>query len=469
MVIGREKEQQKLLSLLKSEESQFVAVYGRRRVGKTYLIRQTFANSFTFDYSGVFNQKSKRQQNEFVEAIRAQGYKEAPKPKDWFDVFRSLSVLIEKSRSKKKVIFLDEIQWMDNPRSSFLSAFEHFWNGWASARKDVLLIICGSASSWIINKVFKNRGGLYNRVNLQIGLDLFTLSECEQYVKANGLNFSRNEILMAYMAIGGVPYYWSLLDKKLSVAQNIDELFFSQKGQLHNEFVALYYSMFSNPDPYIDVITALGSKKCGMTRDELLKALKRKDDGSLTRILENLSQCDFIRKYYSFGKKAKGVLYQLIDSYTLFYFKFIKGKNTASSRWLKIIDTPQFYAWRGLAFEQVCLLHIEKIKEVIGIADVACDVCSWQYKGDDDTPGTQIDLLIDRSDGVINLCEMKCTDGPFKIDKDYAMSMKERKRIFIEKTKTRKTVRTTMVTSGGLADNQWSREIPNQIVAESLF
>jgi len=457
------------MEALESEESQFIAVYGRRRVGKTFLVRQTLSKYFTFEYSGVANQNAKTQRKQFIEAIRSQGYGDAPTPHDWFEAFRALEHLVEQSESVKKVIFLDEIQWMDNPRSSFLSAFEHFWNGWASARNDIVLIICGSATSWVINKVFQNRGGLYNRVTIRLGLDLFTLAECEEYVKAKNMDMSRDEILEAYMAFGGVPFYWSLLDKKYSVAQNIDNLFFDKKGMLYNEFTALYASMFAHPEPYIDVIMALGTKKKGMKRSELLASIKKSDDGGLTHILADLEHCDFIRKYYSFGKRLKDAIYQLTDSYTLFYFRFVYNRDASNMQWLKLLNSPEYYAWRGLAFEQVCLLHVKQIKAAIGVADVISNVCAWSYPGDAETPGTQIDLLLDRDDGVINMCEMKCTDRPFVIDRDYAMLLKRRRDIFMEKTKTRKTVRITMVASCGLADNRWSREIPNQITADDLF
>ena len=324
MLIGRKEELREIREAYKSEYSQFVAVYGRRRVGKTFLIREAFDYTFTFQHTGVAKLKMKGQLEAFRLSLIEQGHKECPILNSWLEAFNELKYIIKSSRKKKKVIFIDEISWMDTPKSNFLQAFENFWNGWCSARKDVLLIICASATSWIINKVLKDRGGLHNRVSVRIPLAPFTLKECEEYLVSRNFRISRYQILMLYMVMGGPAYYWSLLNKSKSAAQNIDSLFFAENGKLKNEYNALYESLFKHPELYIKIVSILGNKATGLTRQELVDKYNLDASGTLTRCLEELEECGFIRKYNAFGKKSKGAVYQLIDNYTLFYFKFIK-------------------------------------------------------------------------------------------------------------------------------------------------
>ena len=322
MIIGRKEEQKILLSAAQSEYSELIAVYGRRRVGKTYLIRETFGYKFTFQHTGLANAKTKDQLFSFAISLRDAGYDDCPIPQSWLEAFSLLSHFLKNSTDEKKIVFLDELPWMDTPRSNFISAFEHFWNGWASARKDIVLIICGSATSWIINKVINDHGGLHNRVTQRIALQPFTLHECEMFAQNRGLEMNRYQIAECYMVLGGIPFYWSMLEKGLSLAQNIDKIFFSRNGKLSNEFNLLYASLFKSPEQYIDVVTALGHKKVGMTREEIMTAIDKPSNGTLSKVLDELEYCGFIRKYSGYGKKTKQAIYQLVDNYTLFYFKF---------------------------------------------------------------------------------------------------------------------------------------------------
>ena len=360
--------------------------------------------------------------------------------------------------------------WMDAPRSSFVSALEHFWNGWASARKDIVLIICGSATSWIINKVIKNHGGLHNRITHRIHLHAFNLYECEQYAKALRLGMNRKQILEAYMIMGGIPFYWSKLDREYSLVQNINSLFFDADGDLRHEFDDLYASLFSKPEQYVNVVTALATKKAGMTRKELVDDCGIIDNGQLTVVLENLEYCGFIRKFNSINTKKKNALFQLIDNYTLFYFRFIAQNSINDNQyWTKVIKKPEYNAWCGLAFERTCLLHVEQIKKKLGISGVLTSVYSWTVRGTKGRKGAQIDLLIDRDDDIINLCEMKYTNAPYAITSDYDEVLQNKLNRFIEETKTTKAVRLTMVTSNGLVRNYYSDEILNQVVMDDLF
>ena len=470
MIIGRKEEQQILHSAAQSENSEFVAVYGRRRVGKTYLIRETFGYKFTFQHTGLAKGNTKEQLFSFAISLRDAGYDDCPIPKSWLEAFSLLSTYLKNSTDEKKIVFLDELPWMDTPRSNFISAFEHFWNGWASARKDIVLIICGSATSWIINKVINDHGGLHNRVTKQIALQPFTLKECEMFAKSKGLEMSRYQLAECYMVLGGIPYYWSLLEKGLSLAQNIDKIIFAKNGKLSNEFNQLYASLFKSPEQYIDIVTALGKKKAGMTREEIIAATDKYSNGALSKVLDELEYCGFIRKYNGFDKKSKQAIYQLIDNYTLFYFKFIQqNENNDEHFWSASIDSAMHRAWSGLAFERLCMAHTQQIKAALGIAGVLSNVYSWRKEADETSDGAQVDLLIDRKDLVINLCEMKYSLSEYAIDAEYEQKLRNKKSAFIDATNTRKAVHLTMVTTFGIKANAHSGIVQNEITLEDLF
>ena len=470
MLIGRLDEQNELREAYDSEYSEFVAVYGRRRVGKTFLIRETFNYKFTFSHTGLSKKDTKAQLQNFQSSLRSQGMEKAPIPENWLQAFDMLAVLLSQSKDRRKVVFIDEMPWMDAPRSSFLTALEHFWNGWASARKDILLIICGSSTSWIINKIINNHGGLHNRLTYRIHLKPFTLNECEQYTQQLHLEMNRRQIMECYMIMGGIPYYWSKLKRGKSLAQNIDRLFFAQDGELRNEFSQLYASLFNHPEPYIEIINLLGKKKIGMTRSELVELWEKGSNGKLTAILKDLESCGFIRKYHSIGMKSKNAVFQLIDNYTLFYYKFIEDNLIHDEHyWSKSHDTPTFTTWAGLAFERVCLLHARQIKETLGISGVISSEYAWRIEKTKEHPGAQIDLLIDRNDDVINLCEMKYSKAAFSIDDNYIETLEQRRALFKAETKTTKAIHITLITSLGLVRNAQAYEIQNQVTADDLF
>lgn len=471
MLIGREKEIQELRQAYDSDESKFVAVFGRRRIGKTYLVREVFQDNFAFTYSGMAQASTKEQLQRFYLTLKSQGFKGGSYPNNWIEAFYMLEQYLEGLPEGKKVVFLDELPWMDGPKSSFMPAFENFWNAWASARKDILLIVCGSATSWMVKKILKNRGGLHNRLNNQIHLQPFNLHECELYAKSINLPLERQEIMEAYMVFGGIPFYWSLLNKSLSLPQNIDTLFFGRTPKLGNEFKELYSSLFKQSEPYLDIITALAKKKIGMTREEIITNANLATNGQLTKYLEDLENCGFIRRYQAIGSKTKNALYQLIDNFTLFYFKFMEGKkNTDANYWSKIQMASIFNTWCGLAFERICLLHSEQIKKALGISGVITTEYSWRTAATDEHSGAQIDLLIDRSDKAINLCEIKYSDGPYTIDKKYMENIRNKATLFRQLTKTRKGIALTMITSYGLVKNSYSmNNIHSQITADDLF
>jgi AAA+ ATPase superfamily predicted ATPase len=469
MIVGRKLEQKLLNQYLESGKPEFVAVYGRRRIGKTFLIREFFDNKFAFYFSGVENSNKQMQLENFNIAINQYNNTYFPPVKTWNRAFEQLKNTLKQSKTKgRKVIFIDELPWLDTPASGFIPAFEYFWNTWASTQNNIFLIVCGSATSWIINKLIKNRGGLHNRVTRQIALEPFSLGECEEYAKSKKLALDKKNILDYYMIIGGVPYYWEQLDKSLGLANNIDNLFFKKNGALRNEFDKIYNSLFNNSEKYIRVVNFIGKKRMGQTRDEIVHGTGLANGGSLTRLLKELEQCGFIRSYNNYGKKMKEKLYQLIDYFSLFHLNFIQNRKVSDeSYWTNMLNTPSINSWRGYAFEQVCLDHISQIRRKLGISGVLTYTLSWRGKSENE--GAQIDLLIERNDRIINLCEIKYADSEYVITKTIDENLRHKRSIFINETKVRKTVHTTMITTYGVKHNAYWNNIQSEIIMNDLF
>ncbi len=470
-IIGRIYEQDQIEQCAGSGKPEFLVVYGRRRVGKTFLIKEYFNNSFSFYATGMLNEKTHDQLKAFNESLIEYGDTEKKIPKDWFEAFRRLRKILEGTNvnrdmvSGRRVVFLDELPWMDTARSDFKSALDYFWNSWASSESDILLIVCGSATSWIINNIFNDRGGLYNRITRSIHLDPFDLSECEEFINNNGIEMTRKQIIECYMVFGGVPYYLNLLDRRLSLAQNIERLVINERGQLHYEYEHLFHSLFNNANNHIKIIEALSSRRSGMMRTELTKLSGVGDGAALTKAINELEQCGFIRKYKNYAKKKQGFFYQVIDSFVLFSLYFLKDKDLDS--WQSFLNSPGYYAWRGNSFEIVCLNHVYQIKSALGIAGVDSTEYSWRSK--DVLVASQIDLMIDRNDGIINVCEMKYTNDEFEIDAEYEKQLLRKLDAFRKETSPKKALHITMVTADGLKKNAHSHVVQNVIDGEALF
>ncbi|MCD2424281.1 ATP-binding protein [Niabella pedocola] len=465
MLIGRKKEQEQLTQLYRSAQSEFIALYGRRRVGKTFLIREVFNSSFDFYVTGMANVNTKQQLLNFHLALKKYdpAAKEHVPADNWLMAFQRLIALLEAKKSARKVLFLDELPWLDTAQSGFMPALEHFWNSWASSRTDIVLVVCGSAASWMINKLIHNKGGLHNRVTRRIKLDPFSLAECEAFLQNRNAVFDRYQIVQLYMAMGGIPFYLNQVDPGLSAAQNIDRICFSENGLLVTEFDDLYRSLFNKAEKHILVIEALSKKAKGLTRDEIITLTKLSNAGSTTRILKELEESGFIRRYHSFGKKERNSLYQLSDFYSLFYLRFIVNRRDENN-WINGLDDPKHRAWSGYAFEQVCLAHIKEIKQALGISGVQTSVSSWTGEG------AQIDLVIDRKDQVINLCEMKFFINDFSITKKYAEELRNKLTAFRAATSTRKTLFLTLITTYGLTRNAYAGSlVQNDLNMEVLF
>lgn len=475
--IGRKKEIERLLSCYQSNRSEFAILYGRRRVGKTFLVNHTFKGKFAFYFTGLHNTPHSRQLEKFAEAIQEFGSLPIrPKLGNWYEAFDSLKAILRSSKSRrKKVIFLDEMPWMSTRNSNFVSALEDFWNTWAALRDDILLIATGSATSWMVDHLLRNKGGLYNRITCKIYLRQFNLHECEEYLRTHRCHWDRYAITQYYMHLGGVPFYMSLLSYDKTLEENIDELFFDNQAKLAREFYDLYDAQFNDAGRYTELIKALVEHREGMTRQEITEAVSL-SGGGLSVMLENLERNDLITSYTQYGNKRKGTLYRVTDFFTLFYLKYVNGVRHRQSRyWLAKSATPSVMAWRGLTFELVCLLHIDQINQALGIMGMLTSESCWRSSQAQEVDSSgkqmkaQIDMIIDRSDRIIHLCEMKFSNEKYIITKEYEERLRDKMTIFRQETKTTKMLNLTFVTTHGVAKGVHAGIVQSQVTIDDLF
>lgn len=472
-VIGRVAEKARLDRCMESTTAQLVIVYGRRRVGKTFLINEYFDHAFAFKITGAYKKSKRFQLEGFTEELRRRSGREWDIPSGWREAFRQLRDYLESlPADRKQIVFFDEMPWLDTPQSDFLPLFEWFWNDWASTRNNLVFIVCGSATAWMTDKIANNKGGLFNRQSCSLFLKPFSLHETEEFLLSKGITWSQYDIAECYMIMGGIPYYLNLLDRSLSCRQNIDSLFFRNKGELWDEFDHLYRTLFSNSDSYIRVVEALSRKKTGMTRNEIIQQTGIAGNGALSVMLKNLVSSGFVRLSHFFGNKKKEARYQLADYYTAFYFRFIKNCDGKDEHyWTNTVDNPSYRAWAGMTFEQLCKDHIAQIKMKLGISGVLSEESIWYSHGDDERgiPGAQIDLIIERRDRVINLCEMKFSINTFVIDKEYDRILKNKLEALRQVTGSGKTLQITMITTYGVKQGKYSGFIQSQVLLEDLF
>jgi AAA+ ATPase superfamily predicted ATPase len=480
-IIGRDKEVLLLKDVYESSEPEFLAIYGRRRIGKTYLISEFFKNKGVyFEITGMKGGAKAEQLFQFAYEFSRQfnDSKRISTPKNWAEALNLLHEAIEKvEKGKKIILFFDEVPWLASPRSKFLNALEHFWNRYISRNKNVILIICGSSASWVIRNVINNKGGLHGRLTRKIRLLPFTLTETEKYLKSRHIELDRKQIIDMYMVIGGVPKYLSYIAKGKSAAQNINDICFSLNGGMYDEFDNLYKSLFDNYEHHIAIVKTLSKSHAGLTKEQLLNKTGLVSGGSSSRIIEELVDAGFLIYIPPFNKKTGGI-YRLIDEYSLFYLTWIAenthiGLESVDSQfWMKKYGTAKWTSWSGIAFEALCLKHVKNIKKSLGISGISTIESGWLYlpKKQSDKQGAQIDLVIDRADKCINLCEIKYSDAQFVLDKQYAETLQNKKRVFREQTETGKTLFTTLVTTYGVKKNTHCLSvIENQLTMDDLF
>ena len=467
---GRITEIEVLEKIKTSSRAEFVAVYGRRRVGKTYLIKQFFQENFTFYLTGMANATTPLQIGNFISAYRQYHDLEINEiPTNWFEAFDLLRKLIEAKGTELCVVFLDEMPWLDTPRSNFVMALEYFWNSYSSSKNNLKLITCGSAASWMIHKLINNNGGLHNRVTKRLHIQPFTLKETEQFFQAKNIIFERYQITELYLILGGIPFYLEEIETGLSVAQNIDKLCFSPTGLIRNEYQNLFKSLFKDAQNHEAIINVLATKSKGLVRDEIIKLAKISNGGSSSKVLEELEYSGFIRKYQPFNGKIRNSLYQITDPFVLFYFQFMKNTKTeGEGAWLNQIDSPKYKAWSGYAFENICLLHISAIKKALGINGIYSENSAWRSYNKEEN--AQIDLLIDRKDNVISVCEMKFCNDEFVITKDYAEKLRKKLNVFKAESKTKKSLFLTIISTYGVQKNaHFLGLVQNSLTIDDLF
>ena len=473
MLIGREKEQEILQRALSSSESEMVAVIGRRRVGKTYLIRSVYADKIKFETAGVQNAPLKEQLNNFYFQLKnAFGAIASEKPpKTWQEAFFLLITCWEQAPSvHQNVLFFDELPWLAARKSGFLNALSFFWNTWA-VKKNIIVVICGSAASWMIQKVVNDKGGLHNRITKRIDLKPFTLGETEAFLNGRNINLERYQILQIYMAIGGIPHYLNEITSGKSAIQNIQEICFSKSGMLYNEFLRLYPALFDNAENHIAIIRALAQKQSGMSRLGIIEATSLSEGGGTSACLEELESSGFISAYLSFEKKKKELIYRLTDEYSLFYIKFIENQqNQAPDTWQHLSQTQTFKTWCGYAFESICLKHIAQIKKALGISGIYAEASTFYQKGKDEQQGVQIDLLLDRNDNTINLFEIKFHAEPYVFTKSQADAFLIKRALFKHYSQSKKQIFLSFISTYGIIDNKYSLGlIDNSITLDMLF
>lgn len=466
--ISRRQEIRLLQAIKDSGEAEFVAVYGRRRVGKTYLIQQFFDNKFAFSATGIIEGTREEELFAFTSALIAVGYT-GPQPKTWLEAFEGLKSVLERQPHKgRQVIYIDELPCFDTPKSGFVRALGHFWNTWAALRKDVILIVCGSATSWMIENIVNDHGGLHDRTTHTIYLRQFTLAETESYLQTKKIHWQRQMIVETYMMLGGVPYYLSLLNPQESLAQNIDRLYFHKNSELGQEYQRLYASLFKSPESYIRIVEILGKNKQGLTRGEIAEKLKISSSGTLSKQLENLEYCDIIRRYVTkIGGRLKTneAYYQLVDLFTLFHLTFSK-KLTTEDYWEQRLNTPVLNSWQGLAFEHVCMVHIRQVRHALGLDKIAVEYYSWRSST---APRAQVDMIIERADRLVNICEIKYTQSEYTITSNEDLKVRNRTAAFVRETKTRNGILPTWITPFGLFHNEYSVSVQYQVTLDDLF
>lgn len=470
-MVGRTKERNVLNEALQSAQSELIAIYGRRRIGKTYLVREHFGKELLFAMSGLFDATLSEQLREFASCLTNNSKSPLPiqTPTNWFEAFDLLKRFIETNpTTTKKVIFFDEVPWLATPKSRFLTAFEGFWNGWASARTDVVVIICGSAAAWMIQKIEKSKGGLYNRVTKRIVLKPFTLAETEAFFQSKALSLSRSHIVELYMMLGGVPHYLNQVRKGETPGMAIERLVFDKDGLLSDEFDHLFVSLFGEGGLHKQLVELLAQHRYGLTRDEILAKFKAVSSGWFSNILDELEASGFIDAQIPFSKQAKNRYYKITDNYSLFYVNFKKSKKTQN--WTGLQNTQEWKTWSGLTFENVCFYHKAAILKKLGIAGIQSSISSWQHRGNDEMRGTQLDMVIERGDKAVNICEIKFNENPYIITKAYAQELRLKMTAFNHFTKNRKTLFFTFITAGGLVQNTEANAlVQSTIELDDLF
>lgn len=480
-LIGREREIQVLESLAKSNKAELLAIYGRRRIGKTFLIRKYFSSKWIyFEMTGIKGGSRSQQIRAFTRKLQ-QTFKNVSiktLPKTWFEAFEILEDAIQNTQKTCKItLFLDEFPWMDTHKSDLLKAFEYLWNSTLSNDSRVITILCGSSVSWMVRKIIQNKDGLYGRLTAQIRLRPFTLKEIEKYCIANRIQLDRKQIVELSMALGGIPKYLSYIKPGMSASQIIQRLCFTPSAPLTTEFQALYESLFDDYHLHVQIIELLARSTVGLTVTQISEKMGKEKGGNISRALRELIASSFVQFIPFYGRKTRDGRYRVIDEYSYFYLNWIQDamynydESISQSYWIRQQSTPKYKSWAGYVFETICMRHIRQIIKSLELTVVAEKASYWSYfPKNSKERGGQIDLVIDRADQCINLCEIKFWNSEFVVNELYGKALNQRRDIFREDVKTKKTLFNTLITPYGARDNQhYLSSVDNQLTLNALF
>lgn len=472
-IIGRKEEMEILQSAIRTKESELIAVYGRRRIGKTYLVRNYYEDRLAFELTGMNEGSLKAQLLQFSKAFQKATNSALPvkSPESWVDAFTAMEKMLGSLHKRKKwVVFFDEFPWLNSRKSGFLEAFDHFWNTWASRQTHLIVVICGSAASWMIDNIVNAKGGLHNRITRSIRLLPFSLAETKAYLQSLSVTLDHYQILQLYMALGGVPHYLRNIGRGQSATQAINKICFAKNGALCEEFETLYHSLFERANNHIKTVRELAKVPKGLTRQEIIDACGLSSGGGATDLFNELEQSGFIQSSIPYKKTSREAIYRLTDEFSLFYLRFMDGvKLSGKDMWTRISSTNTYKIWCGMSFEALCLKHIPQIKKALGISGIHSEESPWRYKGNSSSSGAQIDLLIDRADQTITICEMKFYTDEFTIDKKYAIELDRKLRVFRDQTKTKKSLFLTFITTYGVKKNEYSNRLMQNNIKMDLF
>lgn len=475
MIIGRKRELELLELAYGSSEAQFITVYGRRRVGKTFLIREFFTQKecHYFHVTGLQHGNIKKQLENFSKSLSHAFHKGSPlkAPSNWGDALEMLTKDLADLKGKV-VLFFDELPWLVTRRSGLLEEIDYYWNNQWAGNPNIIFVACGSSASWLLTNIIYNKGGLHNRTTLEMSILPFNLADTRDYLAAKRIRLEQSQIASLYLAIGGIPYYLNYVRSGRSAQENIQKLFFDVGAPLRNEYDKLFESLFDGADAYKEIISILAKKREGMARSELDAAAKLSSAGGyLYKRLKNLCDAGFIKEYVPWGKSIGGY-YKVIDEFCLFYLYWVEKQGTffEDDYWILQSQRPEYYAWAGYAFEALCAKHYQQIIKALGIKGIK-GVGSWRFIPRSATEkGAQIDLVIERFDNAITLCEIKYSEQSFLINKDYAAVLQNKIKVFKEHTGTTKQLFLCLITAHGLKQTVYSEEmLSGVVVLDDLF
>ena len=480
-LIGRDREQRDLRQLIDDKSPQLIGVYGRRRVGKTFLVRAVFDQpDITFiEITGQKGKPLAQQLRNFSDALTTAFRLPVPVviPTSWREAFSLLTTLLSEQPGKK-VIFFDELPWLATKRSGMLQELDYFWNTKWSRLESLVVVLCGSAASWMLEKLINAKGGLHNRLTKIVPLKPFSLHTTEQFLTQRKIRLDRSQLLDLYFCTGGIPFYLSLLPTHSSAAKLVQQLAFEESGRLFTEFDVLLQSLFDDSEAHKVILSLLANKRYGLTRKELQSLSGLSGGGALSKPLDELSASGFIQRLVPFEGTTRNAYYQLTDEYTLFYHRWIAPLRSRAGvipdgYWLHEFGSQAYSAWAGLTLEVVCMKHINEMLRALGISGMKVLPSTWRCvpsTAESETrksSGAQIDIVLDRADRVINLCEIKYRRDPLKITTNLEKKLLEKQSIFLEQTRTNRTVRNILFCSGGFREGE-REKLPSTAIDEIL-